>query len=36
MPLKLSIVIGAYGSTEVARVNWEGLAVGVALSGILI
>jgi len=34
--LKLPIVIGAYGSTEVARVYWEGLAVGAALSGILI
>ena len=36
IPLKLPIVIGAYGSTEVARVNWDGLAVGAALSGILI
>jgi len=36
IPLKIPIVIGAYGSTEVARVNWEGLAVGAALSGILI
>ena len=36
IPLKLPIVIGAYGSTDVARVNWEGLAIGAALSGILI
>ncbi len=36
IPLKLPIVIGAYGSTEVGRVNWEGLAIGAALSGIII
>ena len=36
VPLKLPVVIGAYGSTEVARVYWEGLAVGAALSGIII
>ena len=36
IPLKVPLVIGAYGSTEVARVNWEGLAVGAALSGIMI
>jgi glutamate synthase domain-containing protein 2 len=27
---------GAFGSTDVARVNWEGLAVGAALSGVMI
>jgi len=36
IPLKLPLVIGAFGSTEVARVNWDGLAIGAALSGILI
>jgi isopentenyl diphosphate isomerase/L-lactate dehydrogenase-like FMN-dependent dehydrogenase len=34
IPLKLPILIGAYGSTDVARLNWEGLAVGAAISGI--
>ncbi|MEM2851525.1 MAG: FMN-binding glutamate synthase family protein, partial [Candidatus Bathyarchaeia archaeon] len=34
--LKLPIVTGAFGSTEVARVNWDGLAIGAALSGVLI
>jgi len=36
IPLRLPIVTGAFGSTEVARVNWDGLAIGAALSGILI
>jgi len=36
IPLKLPIVTGAFGSTEVAKVNWDGLAIGAALSGILI
>lgn len=36
IPLKVPLVIGAYGSTEVARVHWEGLAIGAALSGIMI
>jgi len=34
--LKMPLVIGAYGSTEVARLNWDGLAIGAALTGILI
>ncbi|MCS7098332.1 MAG: glutamate synthase-related protein [Candidatus Methanomethyliaceae archaeon] len=34
--LKLPVMIGAYGSTEVARVNWDGLAIGGALSGIIV
>lgn len=34
MPLKVPIIIGAYGSTDVARINWDGLAIGAALSGI--
>ncbi|MEM2989124.1 MAG: FMN-binding glutamate synthase family protein, partial [Candidatus Bathyarchaeia archaeon] len=34
--LKLPILIGAYGSTDVARVHWSGLAVGAALCGITI
>lgn len=36
IPVKVPVLIGAYGSTEVARVNWDGLAVGAALSGIII
>ncbi|HID18059.1 TPA: FMN-binding glutamate synthase family protein [Candidatus Bathyarchaeota archaeon] len=34
--LKLPVIIGAYGSTDVAKVNWEGLAKGAAISGIAI
>jgi hypothetical protein len=33
IPLKLPILTGAFGSTEVARLNWDGLAIGAALSG---
>jgi glutamate synthase domain-containing protein 2 len=36
IPLKLPILTGAFGSTEVAQVNWEGLAIGAALSGVII
>ncbi|MDI6883970.1 MAG: glutamate synthase-related protein [Hadesarchaea archaeon] len=36
IPLKMPLVNGAFGSTMVARVNWEGLAVGAALAGIII
>jgi len=36
IPLKIPIVTGAFGSTEVARLNWEGLAVSAAISGIII
>jgi hypothetical protein len=36
MPLKLPVLTGAFGSTEVARVNWEGLATGAALAGVSI
>jgi len=36
IPLKMPVVIGAYGSTDVARLNWEGLAIGAALTGIII
>jgi glutamate synthase domain-containing protein 2 len=34
--LKIPILTGAFGSTEVARLNWEGLAIGAALSGAII
>ena len=34
--LKLPIMTGAFGSTDVARTNWGGLAVGAALSGVTI
>ncbi|MGB9135080.1 MAG: glutamate synthase-related protein [Candidatus Bathyarchaeia archaeon] len=36
IPLKLPILTGAFGSTEVARLNWDGLAIGAALSGAVI
>jgi hypothetical protein len=36
IPLKIPVLIGAYGSTDVARVNWQGLAKGSALAGIVI
>jgi len=36
IPLKVPILTGAFGSTEVARVNWEGLAIGAALAGAII
>jgi len=36
IPLKLPILTGAFGSTEVARLNWEGLAVSAAISGVII
>src|SRR4030065_1913012 len=36
IPLKVPILSGAFGSTDVARLNWEGLAVGAALSGAII
>jgi len=32
--LKLPVLIGAYGSTDVARLNWDGLAIGAAISEI--
>jgi hypothetical protein len=36
IPLKIPILTGAFGSTDVAQINWEGLAVGAALSGAII
>ncbi len=36
VPLRLPIMTGAFGSTDVARVNWDGLAVGAALSGVMV
>src|SRR3989304_2298569 len=36
IPLKLPILTGAFGSTDVARIHWEGLATGAALSGVTI
>ncbi len=36
IPLKLPIINGAFGSTEVARRNWPGLSIGAAISGVLI
>lgn len=34
--LKVPIFTGALGSTNIARDNWEGLAVGAAISGIMV
>jgi glutamate synthase domain-containing protein 2 len=36
IPLKLPVLTGAFGSTDVARTHWEGLAIGAALSGVTI
>lgn len=36
VPLKIPVLTGAFGSTEVARLNWEGLAIGAALAGVII
>ena len=36
IPLKLPLASGAFGSTDVGRNNWDALAIGAALSGIVI
>lgn len=36
IPLKVPILTGAFGSTEVARLNWDGLAIGAALAGAVV
>ena len=36
IPLKIPLESGAFGSTDVGRNNWDALAVGAALSGIII
>ncbi len=36
IPLKMPLLIGAYGSTDIARIYWKGLATGAAISGIII
>jgi isopentenyl diphosphate isomerase/L-lactate dehydrogenase-like FMN-dependent dehydrogenase len=36
IPLKIPVLCGAFGSTMVARINWEGLSIGTALSGAII
>jgi len=36
IPLKIPVMIGAYGSTDVAKLNWDGLAMGGALAGIIV
>jgi hypothetical protein len=33
VPCKIPIITGALGSTDVARDNWEGMAIGAAISG---
>jgi len=34
--MKLPIFTGALGSTDIARIHWDGMAIGAALSGIII
>ena len=34
--VKMPIVIPGLGSTNIARNNWEGLAIGAAISGIIV
>ncbi|KXA94429.1 glutamate synthase, partial [candidate division MSBL1 archaeon SCGC-AAA259I07] len=36
VPIEIPVVTGAYGSTEVAKRNWDGLAIGAALSGVIL
>jgi hypothetical protein len=36
IPLKLPLASGAFGSTDVGRNNWDALAIGAALSGIVL
>jgi len=36
IPLKLPILTGAFGSTMVGRLFWEGIAIGSALSGVTV
>ena len=36
IPLKLPLASGAFGSTDVGMNNWDALAIGAALSGIII
>ncbi len=36
IPLKIPLASGAFGSTDVGKNNWDALAIGAALSGIII
>lgn len=36
IPLKLPIATGAFGSTQVAKSFWDGLAIGTALAGLIL
>jgi glutamate synthase domain-containing protein 2 len=36
VPLKIPLASGAFGSTDVGKNNWDALAIGAALSGIII
>jgi glutamate synthase domain-containing protein 2 len=36
IPLKMPLASGAFGSTDVGRNNWDALAIGAALSGIIV
>jgi len=36
IPMKLPVFTGALGSTEIARVNWEGTSIGAAISGSIV
>ncbi|WXG43692.1 MAG: glutamate synthase-related protein [Promethearchaeati archaeon SRVP18_Atabeyarchaeia-1] len=36
IPLKIPVLTGAFGSTDVARLNWAGLGIGAAISGVIL
>jgi glutamate synthase domain-containing protein 2 len=36
IPLDFPVFTGAVGSTEIARVNWEDMAIGAAISGVIV
>jgi hypothetical protein len=36
IPLRIPVLTGAFGSTDVARLNWAGLGIGAALSGVVL
>jgi len=36
IPIRVPFFTGALGSTEIARVNWEGTAIGAAISGTIL
>ena len=34
--LDFPVIAGAFGSTDIARINWEDVAVGAAISGVMV